>query len=165
MHRKHQQLWIIALGWIVLLVPSSGKGQTAVSKSPNLAKPDPPVEALNPNRGARFEPVARPDPFLNPLLQRKKVDPDEEAPKGTPPAGIAGMNTSEVLLLGISMSPDGKTAAFQGTDKRVYFLHEGNHVFDGFLKAINADSVLMVRETKLRSGKVLTQEITKRLRN
>ena len=37
-------------------------------------------------------------------------------------------------------------------------------MFDGYIKAINLDSVLLIRETKMRSGKVLTQEVTKRLR-
>jgi hypothetical protein len=119
-------------------------------------------------RGPHYESSDRPDPFLNPLIQPKNTpnnyDAEEEAPKGTPPPGIGGMYASEVVLLGISISPDGKTAAFRGTDKRVYFLREGDRLFDGYIKVINVDSVQLTRETKLRNGKVLTQEITKRLR-
>lgn len=74
------------------------------------------------------------------------------------------MSTNEVELLGMSLSPEGKTAVFKGTDKRVYFLREGDRLYDGFLKAITIDSVLLIHETNLRSGKVLIQEITKRLR-
>jgi len=69
-----------------------------------------------------------------------------------------------VVLLGFSISPDGKTAVFRGTDKRVYFLHQGDRMFDGYIKAVNIDSVLLIRETKMRSGKVTSQEVTKRLR-
>jgi hypothetical protein len=74
------------------------------------------------------------------------------------------MSYNEVELLGMSVSPEGKTAVFKGNDKRIYFLREGDRLFDGYVKTITADYVLLIRETKLRSGRVLTQEITKRLR-
>ena len=34
-------------------------------------------------------------------------------------------------------------------------------MFDGYVKTIQDESVLLIRETRLRSGKVLTQEVTK----
>ncbi len=116
-------------------------------------------------RGARYEPRDVRDPFLNPLAGKKKDDPDTEIPKGTPPPGIAGMNIKDVELVGISTNGDSRTALFRGADQRVYFLHAGDHFFDGYLKTVSIDAVQMVRATTLRSGKVLTQEITKRLRN
>jgi Tfp pilus assembly protein PilP len=114
--------------------------------------------------GARYESGNRRDPFLNPLLTRKDQNADEEAPKGTPPPGIAGMYIKDVELLGMAVNSEGQTAAFKGTDKRVYFLHVGDRLFDGYIKSITLDSVQLIHETTLRSGKVLTQEITKRLR-
>ncbi len=148
-----------------LLVPAAAGAQTQDKKAPKAMKAGPVAEIAPGLAGIRYEPGNRPDPFLNPLSLRKNVvDPDSELPRGTPPAGIAGMSTKDVQLLGMSVSPDGKTAVFQGTDKRVYFLREGDRLFDGYLKSIALSSVLLIRETKLRSGKVLTQEITKRLR-
>ncbi len=116
-------------------------------------------------RGARYEPRDVRDPFLNPLGSKKKEDPDSEVAKGTPPPGIAGMNIKDVELVGISENEVVRTALFRGSDQRVYFLHTGDHFFDGYLKTVSVDAVQLVRETTLRSGKVLTQEITKRLRN
>jgi hypothetical protein len=159
MLRKPSRIWLLALGWAALLITSAASGQTPAKKAV------PVVESQTRSGGIRFEPGNRPDPFLNPLIQRKsKEDVDEEIPKGAPPPGIAGMSYNEVELLGMSVSPEGKTAVFQGNDKRVYFLREGDRLFDGYVKTITADYVLLIRETKLRSGRVLTQEITKRLR-
>ena len=74
------------------------------------------------------------------------------------------MYIAQITLLGISTAELKQTAVFRGTDKRAYFLQNGDKVFDGYIKKVSADEVLMIRETRLRSGKVLTQEITKRLR-
>ena len=134
-------------------------------KTPNAVTAKSQFEAVAAVRSPRYERSNGPDPFLNPLVKRKNGDVDEEVPKNEPPPGIAGMNIKEVDLMGISSGAEGRTAAFRGTDQRVYFLHEGARLFDGFVKAIDTSSVVLTRETRLRSGKVLTQEITKRLRN
>ena len=114
---------------------------------------------------AGYQPDGRRDPFLNPTLSaRKDGTTDEEEPRGTPPPGISGMLIGQVKLLGTSLGDDGPVAVFQGPDKRAYFLQERDRLFDGFVEQIGSDFVLLVRETRLRSGKVVTQEVTKQLR-
>jgi Tfp pilus assembly protein PilP len=155
---------LAALGGIALLAPSQAIGQTTARKAPTADVPV--VAAATPTgyAGARYDSGNRRDPFLNPLLTRKGQDAEEEVSKGTAPPGIAGMYIKDVELLGMAVSAEGQTAAFKGTDKRVYFLHVGDRLFDGYVKSITLDSVRLIRETPLKSGKVLTQEITKRLR-
>jgi hypothetical protein len=166
MRRKPLQFWLAALGWMALLLPSAAGGQASAKKPGSLEKVMPGVEAATAPGGNRYESGNRPDPFLNPLIQKKAAaESDEELPREGQVPGIAGMNANEVALLGISVSPSGKTAVFRGTDKRVYFLREGDRLIDGYIKTISNDAVLVIRETKLRSGKVSTQEINKRLRN
>ncbi len=155
---------LAALGGLVLLASGAAVGQTQKDKATGAGKTALSAEAAAVYASVRYESSNRRDPFLNPLLLGRKADVDEEAPRGNPPPGIAGMKIADVVLLGFSISPEGKTAVFRGTDKRVYFLHQGDRMFDGYIKAVNADSVLLVRETKMRSGKVTTQEVTKRLR-
>jgi hypothetical protein len=115
---------------------------------------------------ASYQPDGRRDPFLNPTLSaRKGGDPDEEEPKGPPPPGISGMLINQVRLLGTSFGEDvPPVAVFQGPDKRAYFLQARDRLFDGYVKQVGTDFVLLVRETKLRSGKIVTQEVTKQLR-
>jgi hypothetical protein len=160
MNMKRLWFFFVLIVWVALLATTSGS-QTKPSKAAVIANPELEVPAI---AAPRFDRTNRPDPFLNPLTKRKKADVDEELPRGDAPPGIAGMTSNEVELLGLSLSSESKTAAFRGTDKRVYFLHEGDRLFDGYVKTIRVDSVLLIHETKLRSGKVLTQEITKRLR-
>lgn len=120
------------------------------------------------HKSSRYDPGTQRDPFLNPLRILKKGDAakilDEEEDRGQPPPGIAGMYIAQVVLLGTSVRDGGFLAVFQGTDKRAYFLRPGDRLFDGHVKEIKGDRVVMVRTTRMKSGKVITQEIVKELR-
>ena len=113
-----------------------------------------------------YEPDNRMDPFLRivPKVSTAKVG-DEEIPRGNPPPGIAGIVIDKAGLEGIVIRGGNlRLAIIRGADKRAYFLSEGARIFDGYLQTIQNDSVVFVRETIMRSGKTLTQEVTKRLR-
>lgn len=119
------------------------------------------------HKSSRYDPGTQGDPFLNPLRKKgngKKTLVDEEEDRGQPPPGIAGMYIAQVVLLGTSVRDGGVVAVFQGTDKRAYFLRAGDRLFDGHVKEIKGDRVVMVRTTRMKSGKVITQEIVKELR-
>ena len=105
------------------------------------------------------------DPFLNPLLIKKTEKPvDEELSRGLPPPGIAGTYIAQAILQGTSIRDNKRVAVIRGADTRAYFLKAGDRLFDGYLKSIGSDSITLVRETKLKSGKILTEDVTKRLR-
>jgi hypothetical protein len=115
--------------------------------------------------GVSYRSNNRRDPFLNPLLLSKKSKKnDEEISRGLPPPGIAGTYIAQLAFEGTSFREDRRLAIVRGADKRAYFLKEGDRLFDGYLKTIQIDSITLVRETKLRSGRILTQTVTKRLR-
>lgn len=110
----------------------------------------------------------RPDPFYHlseetRAKMNKKIE-DVEISRGTPPAGIAGTLIDKAGLEGIVIRSDRRTAVVRGADSRAYFLHEGDRLFDGYLKAIREDSVVWIREKKMQSGNILTQDVIKRLR-
>ncbi len=163
MLRKPLHRTIAALAWPALLVPAAF-GQAPAKNAAVARGAVAAIESPTVMRAVRYDSDKRLDPFLNPLLQQKNANPDEEVDRGAAPPGIAGMYINQVDLVGVSAAPDGQTAVFRGTDKRVYFLHEGDRMFDGYIKAVALDAVRLIRETRLRSGKVLSQEVTKRLR-
>jgi hypothetical protein len=133
------------------------------------SKAAPTVEKPTLIAGVKYQSGSRMDPFLNPVLIKKENElrlkaSEEEETRGQPPAGIAGMYIAQVMLVGVSHAEGKRTAVFRGTDKRAYFLQNGDKLFDGYLKEIGTDEVLMVRETNFKSGKIVTQEVHKRLR-
>lgn len=124
------------------------------------------VEAAAAPPQIAYNPGNRRDPFLNPLPYRKKSGQldDEEVERGAAPPGIAGTYIAQAVLLGISMRDEGRLAVVRGADSRAYFLREGDRLFDGYVRKIDNGSITLVRETKMKSGKILTQEVTKQLR-
>ncbi len=132
----------------------------------NAAQADKAAESLIKYSEVRFQSGNRRDPFLNPLLLKKKAQKqeDEEVSRGLPPPGMAGTYIAQATLQGVTQREGGRVAVVRGADSRAYFIRVGDRLFDGFVKAIQTDSITLVRETKMKSGKTLTQEVTKRLR-
>ena len=170
MHTPRTKLLLAAA--LILACTAAAGAQTAktatassaAKPAPTAHKPGSTPEAPSASV-AKYDSRSRRDPFLNPILVRKKESPpDEEIGSGQSAPGIAGMSVTQVALLGVSTRQGGRTAVFQGTDKRAYFLQEGDRFYDGYLKSIADDSVVLVRQRHYRSGKVVTDEITKRLR-
>jgi len=164
MLRKYLQVWLFIFGAAGLFLPSAGIGQTAANQTGSRQEAGAILESGKEYAAATYSSYNRRDPFLNPLLLMKNEDADGEAPRGNPPPGIAGMYIDQVELVGVSGSPEGILAVFRGTDRHVYFLHEGDRMFDGYIKSVALDAVQLIRETKMRSGKLLTEQVTKRLR-
>jgi hypothetical protein len=134
------------------------KAKTGVEKT-NASK-----ESASNYAEASFKPSNFRDPFLNPLLKKEESNKDQEVDRGLPPPGIAGTFIAEAVLKGISIKGDERLAIVKGNGNRAYFLRQGDKLFDGYLKTIHRDSITLVRITKMRSGKVITQEVTKKLR-
>lgn len=123
------------------------------------------VEAPVKFTGVLYKSGNRQDPFLNPMLFKKAASQEnDELPRGVPPPGIAGTYIEQAVLQGIVVREHGRIAVVRGADTRAYFLKEGDKLFDGYLKMIDSDSITLVRETKLRSGKILARDVIKRLR-
>jgi hypothetical protein len=153
----------LAAQCLVLLAVPRLQAESAGTVTTTEIKPK--AEAAVLYSSVRYQSENRRDPFLNPTLLEKKGDtPDEEVSRGQPPPGISGMFIAQVGLIGVSFRDDSSTAVFQGPDHRAYFLQKGDRLFDGYLKEVGSDFVSLVRETRLKSGKVVTQEVTKRLR-
>lgn len=151
------------LAVVVFICPLIAQEAKPVLK--NVTQKPKAVEAPMKVNGIRYVSGNRRDPFFNPLLIKKIEKPDdEELSRGVPPPGIAGTYIEQAVLLGTSIRADRKMAIVRGADTRAYFLKEGDKLFDGYMKTIGNEFITLVRETKMRSGKTLTQEVTKRLR-
>ncbi len=88
----------------------------------------------------------------------------KRCPEGFRPPELPELIISQAVLQGTAVRDDGRVAIVRGADNRAYFLKEGDKLFDGYLKSIDFNFITLVRETKLKSGKTLTQDVIKRLR-
>ena len=158
--------WKIFLGWVAILLSAPATAQHAKenkkAESGGISRA---AESPAVSEGVRYQSSNRRDPFLNPNLGKKEEkQEDEEEVRGLPPPGIAGTYIEKAMLLGTASRDEKQVAVIRSSDNRAYFLVEGDRLFDGYVKNIGGDFVTLVRETKMKSGKILTQEVTKRLR-
>jgi hypothetical protein len=155
------------LAWLIfpmLLSAPAAAQNTAQDAAKAAGQVNKTVESPINSAGVSFKSGNRRDPFLNPLHLKKNTDLDEEVDRGLPPPGIAGTYIAQAAFQGVSIRDDRRLAVIRGVDSRAYFLKVGDRLFDGYVKTIQLDSITFVRETKLKSGKTLTQDVTKKLR-
>jgi hypothetical protein len=117
--------------------------------------------------GYTYNPSARRDPFIS---LTKPVSADRSARQR--PAGMEGFLIAEVALRGVVKTAGGGlnvgekagyVAVLQGTDKKSYFVREGQRLYDGVITAIDATSVTLRQEVSDPLSPVRTRDVKKSL--
>ena len=133
----------------------AGKGKAA-------AKSAAPAQSPKHNAGAapvapKLEPViAKRDPF-EPLVNEKQVG------HGPLPPGKAGLIISTIRVDGAVRSPNGMIAVVTNPDQRVYFIREGDRLYDGDVQKIGLDGVTFKENSKDAFGRPVERLVTKRI--
>ena len=103
--------------------------------------------------------AARRDPF-DPLLN--KPVQGNETPQVLPP-GKAGLVVGTLRIDGIVGGAHGMIAIVSNPQQRVYFLREGDKLYDGSVQHITIEAVSFQEVGKDAFGKPLERQVTKRL--
>ena len=125
--------------------PAPAAAQTTAG-APAAAAPAPAVpagtkaDAIAP-QGFTYNPEGRRDPFVS-LLRRGA----ETAANGKRTAGLAGLATAEVSLRGTLKSQGGFVGIVQGVDSKTYIVRAGDKLSDGSIRAISADSMVILQQ-------------------
>ena len=143
-------------------VPAQAKAQppakVAADKQP--AKKPAKAKSAKPQPAAGAQPrLARRDPF-DPLVGKDR--PGSGSPERLPP-GKAGLVVSTLRLDGIVRGPNGMIAVVSNPQQRVYFLREGDQLYDGKVERITMEGVAFHEIGKDAFGKPVDRQVTKRL--
>jgi hypothetical protein len=103
--------------------------------------------------------VVRRDPF-DTLLTKARAG---NAPPENLPPGKAGLIVDTLRIDGIVRSPNAMIAIVSNSQQRVYFLREGDKLYDGSVDKIALDSISFHEVGKDAFGKPLERVVTKRL--
>ena len=103
--------------------------------------------------------VARRDPF-EPLVSKQR--PGAEIPERLPP-GKAGLVISTLRIDGVVRGPNGMIAVVSNPQQRVYFLREGDQLYDGRVEKITMEAVSFHQTGKDAFGKPVERQVSKRL--
>ena len=162
---------MIGLGlamWLVGLASASAQGSApqatpvAQARKPAPAGARKPAEAAPPaveQESFTYRAEGRRDPFLA-LVRR---GPEGRA-GGKRPEGIAGLSVSEVALKGTMLYQGGYVALVQGPDTKTFIVHPNDRLLDGTVKAITADSIVMVQDVDDPLSLVKQREVRKTIR-
>jgi Tfp pilus assembly protein PilP len=119
----------------------------------------PEVPALSP-QGFTYEAEGRRDPFVS--LMRRGADPDRGvSPR---PPGLPGLAISEVALKGTVNTPTGFVAILQGVDSKAYVVREGERLFDGSVRRIEQDGIVLSQQISDQFSREKFREVRKGLR-
>jgi Tfp pilus assembly protein PilP len=136
----------------------SPQGTASTPVAPATAAPAGPQ--LEP-QGYTYDPAGRRDPFVS-LLRRGN---DAGKPTlGARPAGLSGLETSEVTLKGTIASQVGFVGIVQGADQKTYIVKAGDRLLDGTIRTITQDSMVITQQVTDPLSLEKTREVRKVLR-
>lgn len=134
------------------------KAKAASSKAATSATaPSSGADASAPAPAVKSEMVtAKRDPF-QPLVSNTKPT------HGPLPPGKAGLIIGTVHVDGTVKSPSGMMAVVSNEERRVYFIREGDKLYDGDVEKIGLDGVTFKENSKDAFGKPVERMVTKRI--
>jgi len=137
-------------------LPTKPKGKSKKPAVPSRAASAPAPGGATSTE--KTEPVAsKRDPFL-PLVNTKKEGSGEHLPPGK-----AGLVIATVRVDGTVRMTGGMIAVVTNPDQRVYFIREGDRLYDGEVEKIGLDGVTFRENSKDAFGKSVERSVTKRI--
>jgi len=107
---------------------------------------------------ASAAPARRRDPFEPLVGQGGGV----EIPTALPP-GKAGLMVGTIRLDGLVRAPNGMIAVVTNPQQRVYFLREGDQLYNGQVERITMEAITLREQGKDAFGKPFQRVVSKRL--
>ena len=158
------------LAALLILVVVAGAAQAQQPQTPPAtAKPAPGAQApaaapttdqLIEPTGFAYAPEGRRDPFVS-LLRRGSVPGDATGPR---PGGLAGLGVAEVTLRGTMRGREGFVGVLQGADQKTYIVRAGDKLFDGTIRAVSQNDMVIVQQVNDPLSLEKQREVRKMLR-
>lgn len=107
-----------------------------------------------------YSPDGRRDPFVS--LLRRGIDAGRSQAK--PTDGIAGMLVNDLVLRGVLQVRGQFVALIQGPDNRTYLVRANDSLADGVIRAITADTIVVIQDVNDPLSPTRQREVRKPLR-
>ncbi len=131
--------------------PEAKKPVSQAVAAPNVAAASAPSQGF-----ATVSLVGKRDPFVALVNTTKGAGPHL-------PPGKAGLVISTLTVQGTVQGENGMIAVIANPDQRVYFVREGDRLYDGDVEKITLDGVTFEQNTKDAFGKPIERTVVKRI--
>jgi len=111
--------------------------------------------------GFTYDAGGRRDPFVSMLRRGSSLASDTARSR---PPGLPGLSAGEITLSGILASNGGFIAMLEGVDKKTYIVRTGDRLLDGTVRAITADTMVIVQQVDDPLSSETQREVRKVLR-
>jgi hypothetical protein len=139
--------------------PAKSPAKTPAKETTQKAETKPSGERPAEQKPGEQKPGPRRDPFET-LLNNSKAD---AGPPANLPPGKAGLLVGSLRIDGIVHGSNGMIAIVSNPQQRVYFLREGDKLYDGSIERITLEAITFHELGKDAFGKTIEREVTKRL--
>jgi Tfp pilus assembly protein PilP len=119
--------------------PKKGEKPAVEAPAPPVKKVDLPVPPPN----FEYTPQGRRDPFIS-LVNRGESK--SEASPAKRADGVPGMVVGELVVRGILLTRGAYVAMVSGADGKVYTVRAGDKLYDGVVRTITANAVVILQE-------------------
>jgi Tfp pilus assembly protein PilP len=132
-------------------------------------RPKPTVRHRAKPAAAAIPPAAKAPAAPKPIDLAGKRDPfvalvnTSKGPAQHLPPGKAGLVIGTLTVQGIVQGANGMIAVIANPDQRVYFVREGDRLYDGQVERITLDSVTFQQDSKDAFGKPIVRTVVKRI--
>ena len=156
--------YLIALSLATTAVAASAQTPTPAAVPAVPAQPAPPVDpGPTPPANYSYNTDGRRDPFLS--LVNRGQDARANAKSGVVrPEGLPGLLVEEVVVRGILQTPRGFVAMVGAPTGKTYSVRTGDRLMDGSIRAITAQTVVLVQEVNDPLTLEKQREVRKNLR-
>jgi type IV pilus assembly protein PilP len=158
---------MLALAFVLSLgAPLIGQAPKPAPAAPAPAAPavdaaQPAPQPLPPVDSFTYNPEGRRDPFVS--LLTAKTGERRGGHTGPEGLGLAGLGTDEISVRGVLQSAGGYVAMVQGPDNKTYLVRQNDKLFDGVIKAITAQGLVILQDVNDPLSLVKQKEVRKML--
>ena len=145
---------------ILAATPVSGQAPAPAPAPATPAAVTTQVPALEP-QGYDYKPAGRRDPFIS-LVRRTAEALGTSATSR--PTGLAGLSVDEITMRGVFKGRNGWTALVRGADNRTYSVKAGDELYDGTVKAVTGDAIVVLQNVSDPLSLQKKREVKKLLR-
>ena len=128
------------------------------AQAPGATASPAPDQLIEPS-GFTYDPEGRRDPFVS-LAGRGGAG----SATGSRPAGLAGLTVAEVTLRGTMRGREGFVGVLQGADQKTYIVRAGDRLFDGAIRTISQNDMVIVQQVNDPLSLEKQREVRKMLR-
>ena len=147
---------------LAVSTPTAAHAQTPAEAPAPASTAVPPSNVPSPPADYAYTPDGRRDPFVS-LVHRGAEQPVKPVVKARPD-GIGGVSVDDVVVRGLVESRGGWLAMIGVPNGKTYSLRAGDRLFDGTVRTITPDSVVLLQDVTDPKSVERQREVRKPLR-